>query len=131
MKKSSKEEKAFHYRCPACHYLVEKDILFGQGCPICGWVSPLAMPGELNAGENSLHIDVIDEGDIIKITTELPMVDENCIKLDVNGNKLLISSGAFNRIIPLHYAVEQVLEKTYRNGVLEMKLRKAVNMYEQ
>jgi len=110
---------------------VEKGRLFGQGCPICGWVSPLAMSRELNAGENSSHIDVIDEGDIVRITTELPMVDENSIKLDVNGNKLLMSSGGFNRIIPLHYAVEQIIEKTYRNGVLEVKLRKAVNIYEK
>ncbi len=96
MKKAGKE-KEFQYRCPACHYLVEKDMLFGQGCPICGWVSPLVMPG--NAGENSSHADIIEEGDIITITTELPQADENDIKLDV-------------------------IEKTYRNGVLEVKLRK-------
>jgi HSP20 family molecular chaperone IbpA len=124
IKRVSKEEHAFQYRCPACHYLVEKDMLFGNGCPICGWVSPLAMSRELNAGVNSSHVDVIEEEDIIRITTELLHVDEDDIKLDVNGNRLLISSGGFNRIIPLRYAVGQFIEKTYRNGVLEVKLRR-------
>jgi len=124
IKKGSKEEHAFQYRCPICHYLVEKDMLFGQVCPICGWVSPLAMSRELNADENSFHLDIIEEDDIIRITTELFQVDEDNIKLNVNGNRLLISSGGFNRIIPLHYAVGQVIEKTYRNGVLEVKLRR-------
>jgi len=99
IKKVSKEEKAFHYRCPACHYLVEKDVLFAQCCPICGWISPLVMSRKLDAGENSLHVDVTEEEDIIRITTELHMVDDN-IRLDV-------------------------IEKTYRNGVLEVQLRKA------
>jgi HSP20 family molecular chaperone IbpA len=115
---------AFQYRCPACHYLVEKGRLFGQGCPICGWVSPLGMTGELNAEENSLHVDIVEDDDTIRITTELPLADQNGIKLDVDGNKLLIFSGRFNRIILLHTSVEQIIEKTYRNGVLEVKLRK-------
>ena len=124
IKKISKENKAFHYRCPECHYLLEKDLLFGQGCPICGWVSPLAMSRKSNAG-NMIHVDVVEEEANIRITTELPTVDENNLKLDLISNKLLISSGEFNIIIPLRYAVEQVIEKTYRNGVLEVKLCKA------
>jgi HSP20 family molecular chaperone IbpA len=127
MKKRSisiKSGYVFHYRCPECHYLVEKELLFGQGCTICGWVSPLVMSRELNAVENSSHVDIIEEEDIIKITTELHMIDENNLKLDVNGNKLVISSGGFDRIIPLPYAVEQVIEKTYRNGVLGIIVKK-------
>ncbi len=82
------------------------------------------MTGELNAEENSLHVDVVEDDDTIRITTELPSACQNCIRLDVDGNKLLISSGRFNRIIPLRNSVGQIIEKTYRNGVLEVKLRK-------
>ncbi len=82
------------------------------------------MTGELNAEENSLHVDVVEDDDTIRITTELPLAGQNGIKLDVDGNKLLISSGRFNRIIPLRNPVGQIIEKTYRNGVLEIKLRK-------
>jgi HSP20 family molecular chaperone IbpA len=103
---------------------VEKSRLFGQGCPICGWVSPLGITGELNAEENSLHVDVVEDDDTLRITTELPIVGQYGIKLDLDGNNLLISSGRFNRIIPLRYSVGQIIEKTYRNGVLEVKLRK-------
>lgn len=124
MKKICNENKAFHYRCPECHYLLENDLQFGQGCPICGWVSPIEMSKKSNGG-NMIHVDVVDEEANIRITTELPTVDENNLKLDLISNKLLISSGEFNIIIPLHYAVEQVIEKTYRNGVLEIKLCKA------
>jgi HSP20 family molecular chaperone IbpA len=105
--------------------------LFGQGCPICGWVSPLETARESNARANSLHVDVVEEDDIIRITTELPMVDENSIKLDAMGNKLLISSGEFSRIIPLRHAVGQVIEKTYRNGVLEVKLGRQEDEYHE
>jgi len=124
IKKISKENKAFQYRCPECHYLLEKDLLFGQGCPICGWVSPLVMSRKSKSG-NMIHVDVVEEEANIRITTEVPAVDENNLKLDLISNKLLISSGEFNIIIPLRYAVEQVIEKTYRNGVLEVKLCKA------
>ncbi len=80
-------------------------MLFGQGCPVCGWVSPQKMPEKSNAEENILHVDVIEEDDFICITFELPLFNENNIKFDVNGNR-------------------RVIEKTYRNGVLEVKLLK-------
>jgi HSP20 family molecular chaperone IbpA len=68
---------------------VEKSTLFGLGCPICGWVSPFGMIGELNAEKNSLHVDIVEDDDTVRITAE-----------------------------------GQIIEKTYRNGVLEVKLRK-------
>ncbi|MBU4075693.1 MAG: hypothetical protein KKI06_03120 [Euryarchaeota archaeon] len=113
MKKGSvciKSGYVFHYRCPECHYLVEKEMLFSRGCPFCGCVSE--------------QIDIIDDKDVIWVTTELPNVDEESLTIDVDGNTLLISAGSFRRIVPLPYAVEQVIEKTYRNGVLGIILKK-------
>lgn len=113
MKKGSVSIKSgyvFHYRCPECHYLVEKEMLFSRGCPFCGCVSE--------------QIDIIDDKDVIWVTTELPNVDEESLTIDVDGNTLLISAGSFRRIVPLPYAVEQVIEKTYRNGVLGIILKK-------
>jgi hypothetical protein len=117
-------KNAFKYRCPACHYLVEKEILFDVCCPICGWISPLMRSRQQNASEVISQVDLVDEGDILRITAELPMLDEKNIILDVNENKLLISSGSFTRIIKLRYPVEQIIEKTYINGVLDIQLRK-------
>jgi HSP20 family molecular chaperone IbpA len=39
------ERHIFHYRCPECHHIVEKEQLFEKGCPICGWTSPLKSRG--------------------------------------------------------------------------------------
>ncbi|MFZ3166296.1 MAG: hypothetical protein WA130_01690 [Candidatus Methanoperedens sp.] len=122
--KTNTGEKELQYRCPACYYLVEKDILFDMCCPICGWVSPLVKSRQQNANEGISQVDLIDEGDILRITAELPMLDEKNIILDVNGKKLLISSGGFARIIQLGCPVEQIIEKTYSNGVLDIQLRK-------
>jgi|GEM_PF-2092924 len=122
--KAPNGEKELKYRCPACYYLVEKDILFEVCCPICGWVSPLVKSRQQNANVGISQVDLIDEGDILRITAELPMLDENNILLDVNNNKLLISSGGFARIIQLCCPVEQIIEKTYSNGVLDIQLRK-------
>jgi hypothetical protein len=118
------EGMAYRYRCPTCHYLVEKELLFQQGCHICGWVSPLMIPRELTEGKKSFHVDFIEDADTIRIISELPMVEESSIKLELEGNELLISSGGSRRIIPVPCAVGQIIEKTYRNGVLEVKLRK-------
>jgi len=122
--KATTGRKELQYRCPACYYLVEKDILFDVCCPICGWVSPLVKSRQQSANEAISQVDLIDDGDILRITAELPMFDENNISLDVNGNKLLISSGGFARIIQLRCPVEQIIEKTYSNGVLDIQLRK-------
>ncbi|MFA4956164.1 MAG: hypothetical protein WC556_04235 [Candidatus Methanoperedens sp.] len=122
--KAAIREQKIQCRCPACHYLVEKEILFDVCCPICGWVSPLVKSRQQNANEGISQVDLIDEGDILRITAELPMLDEKNIMLDVNGNKLLISSGGFARIIQLCCPVEHIIEKTYSNGVLDIQLRK-------
>jgi len=122
---SMKSEYRLHYRCPECHYLVEKEVLFNAGCPMCGWVSPLAISGELIADDRNRHIDIVDDEDFIWLVTELPVVDENGITIDLEGSTLLISAGSLRRIVPLRYAVETDIERTtYRNGVLEIKLKK-------
>ncbi len=109
------------YRCPGCHYLVEKELLlFGSGCPVCGWISPILALKELSAE----YMDVFDDGNIVHVTAELSFVDGKDIRLDVKDNKLVISAGSFKRIVPLRYEVEQHIENTYCNGVLEVKLKR-------
>ena len=34
------------------------------------------------------------------------------------------SNGRYHRTIPLFYAVDNIIEKTYKNGILEVKLKK-------
>ena len=123
---SMESEYILNYRCPECHYLVEEDLLFNTGCPICGWVSPLAAPYELVADDSrNKHIDIVDDEDFVWVVVELPVVDEDGITIDLEGDTLLISAGSLRRIVPLRYGVETDIERTtYRNGVLEIKLKK-------
>lgn len=74
-------------------------------------------------------VDVFEEEDYIKVMVELPGVEENQIKLDIEGNSLTISTDAPTR--KYHKKVElpspvikDGIESNYRNGILEVKLKK-------
>lgn len=78
----------------------------------------------MNIEKKSEQIDIFDDKDIILLTAQLPIVEGDSINIDVDGNTLRISACDFNRIVHLDHAVEPDIEKTYQNGVLEVKLRK-------
>ncbi|MBC8520533.1 MAG: Hsp20/alpha crystallin family protein [Methanomicrobia archaeon] len=74
-------------------------------------------------------LDVFDEGDKIRIIAELPpVVEEKDIKVEVNNDIVKItantSNGKYERIVPLFFAGEKAIEKTYKNGILEVRLIK-------
>ena len=74
-------------------------------------------------------LDVFDEGDKIRIIAELPpAVEEKNIKVLVNEDIVRIianaSKGKYERKVPLFYAVEKAMEKTYKNRILEVRLLK-------
>lgn len=73
-------------------------------------------------------VDVFDEGTHLKIIAELPGVEEKDIKVNLKGDKLIISTD-----IPHHKYHQEValpcvpvgkIEKSYKNGVLELKITK-------
>ena len=74
-------------------------------------------------------VDVFDEGDHLRVVAELPGVWEGSIKAEVKGGKLTISADApdrkYRREAPLPLVVEaEPTELTYKNGVLEIGLKK-------
>ena len=74
-------------------------------------------------------LDVFDEGDKIRVIAELPLVvAEKDIKVEVNDDVLGIiantTNGKYERKVPLFYVVEKVMEKTYKNRILEVRLLK-------
>jgi len=74
-------------------------------------------------------LDVFDEGDKIRVIAELPpAVEEKNIKVLVNDDMVRIianaSNGKYERKVPLFYAVEKVIERTYKNRILEVRLLK-------
>jgi len=74
-------------------------------------------------------VDVFDEGDVLLVIVELPGVDEKDIRITVDDDLLRIATRTRGR----RYVTELYLphpvgtvESTYKNGVLEIKLRKEI-----
>lgn len=121
--------QVLYYRCPKCHRIVEKRQLFGTGCPICGWISPLktAEKTRLEKERRGL-IDVFDEKARLRIVAELPGVEEKDIRVRLDGYMLIISADtpyrAYCRKVELPCAVKGEAKATYNNGVLEVIVEK-------
>lgn len=73
-------------------------------------------------------LDIFNEKDHLKIITELSNTKEKDIMVDISDEALMIyadtSNGRYHRTVPLFYAVDNIIEKTYKNGILEVKLKK-------
>ena len=69
-------------------------------------------------------VDVFDENDILKVVAELRDVNEKEIRIDIERNILTISTNSSQKNIPLFCSVNRIIEKTYKNGVLEVVLEK-------
>lgn len=74
-------------------------------------------------------VDIFDEKGHLMVIAELPGVEENDIKLELKDNKLIISAHRANRRyykeIELPYTPKSTeFEKVYRNGVLEIRIKK-------
>lgn len=73
-------------------------------------------------------VDVFDGEDRVQVIAELPGVRENEIQVSIKGDVLILTTVGvkkFNKEILLPAGtVEEGLEKNYRNGVIEIKLKK-------
>jgi HSP20 family protein len=74
-------------------------------------------------------VDVFDEDDVLLVIAELPGVEEKDIHLEVHDGLLKFSTNTrgrrYARELPLPCPVEEsAMESAYKNGVLEIRLRK-------
>jgi HSP20 family molecular chaperone IbpA len=79
--------------------------------------------------ESEPMIDVFEEADCLRVTTEIGGVEEKAISLNVKGKILEINAenpaGEYNRKVQLPYTVDKkIMQFSYRNGILEVKLKK-------
>jgi len=77
-------------------------------------------------------IDVFEEEDCLRVMVELPGVEENEINLKAEENTLTISTDTSARTyykkVDLPTPVKkETIKSSYRNGILEVKLKKAKN----
>lgn len=72
--------------------------------------------------------DIFDEKDHIKVIAEIPGVDENDIKIDLQNDALTISvdipDHKYHQDLKLPCEPKGKLEKSYKNGILELKIEK-------
>ena len=95
-----------------------------------GTVTPKVKPSEIKPGAELREplVDIFDEKNEIVVVAEMPGVDEKDIKTGVKGNILSISAGSkdrkYTKEVKLPSKVTGKIESTYKNGVLELKIKK-------
>jgi hypothetical protein len=98
------------------------DQLTGEKILFSWWLTEDIMP---ILGEDEM-LDVFDEKAHIKVVAELPKVNLEDIKIDLSANVLTISTNGYLKNIPLFCPVKTIIEKTYKNSILELKLEKDI-----
>ncbi len=78
----------------------------------------------MDKGESDIPVDIFEEEKKIHVIGELPGVNEEDIRLDLNGDMLFISAsrGArrYRKQVKLPRASESIIWKSYNNGILEV-----------
>jgi HSP20 family molecular chaperone IbpA len=67
-------------------------------------------------------VDVLEGKDGITVIAELPGVSEEELQINLEGSELHISAGKFSKTIALPRVVKEIKEKSYKNGILQIKL---------
>lgn len=92
-------------------------------------VKPPVQPSTALGERREPLFDVFDEGDSVKLIAELPGVEKNDINLELADGLLKIKvdtpTRKYYEEVKLPSEVEkETVESTYRNGILEVKLKK-------
>jgi len=116
-----------HRRLPSGMYGVSVKI--GPAGPVLrrfGTIKPTLKPGVAEVREPL--VDIFENGKEITVIAEIPGVEEKDIKIEVEGRVLKISGEGkdrkYSKDVDLPAPVTGELEKTYKNGVLEIKFKK-------
>ena len=70
-------------------------------------------------------VDVLDGKDYITVIAELPGITEEDLIVQLKGESLEINAGKFNKTVVLPYAPKSIMEKTYKNGILQLKIERS------
>lgn len=127
--KGLKKSEAFKKRLEAADAEIERQL--GKAPPkITLRVSrtTLREDAAVQPPKREVTTDIFDEGDCLKVIAELPGVDEKDVKAKVKDNLLILSAQAAGRVyykaIELPCSVKTELNLTYKNGILQITLKK-------
>lgn len=95
------------------------DPLTGEKIVFSWWLKEELMNSVYNDG----LLDIINEKNGLRVITSLPTQEEN-VEVEVKDDFLIISGKEYYKEIPLFCPVEKRVNKTFNNGVLEVKLNK-------
>jgi HSP20 family protein len=70
-------------------------------------------------------VDVLDGKDYITVIAELPGITEEDLTVQLNGESLEINAGKFNKTVSLPCAPKSIMEKTHKNGILQLKIERS------
>ncbi|MDD4162280.1 MAG: hypothetical protein PHW87_07345 [Methanothrix sp.] len=67
-------------------------------------------------------VDVLEGKEGVTVIAELPGISEEDLNIKLDQASLHISAGKFSKKIALPHAAKDILEKSYKNGILQIKL---------
>lgn len=67
-------------------------------------------------------VDVLEGKDGITVIAELPGVSEEDLNINLEDADLHISAGHFSKKISLPHAAQKIVEKSFKNGILQIRL---------
>jgi len=67
-------------------------------------------------------VDVLDGKDYVTVIAELPGISEEDLKVQLLEDSLEINAGQFSKKVSLPCAPKSILEKSYKNGILQLKI---------
>lgn len=91
--------------------------------------NPGAGPARDPASGGSTHVDLLDEGDVVRVVADVPGVEKDDIEVSVSGDELRIHASREGREYDERVALppkvdETTGDATYNNGVLEISFEK-------
>ncbi len=98
---------------------------FGEG----GNANPFAGFQGFEEANTRTHVDVLDEGDVVRVVADLPGVGKDEITVAVSGDELKIQASGDDREYDERVALPSAVDEdsgegTYNNGVLEVTFEK-------
>lgn len=67
-------------------------------------------------------VDVLEGNGCMTVIAELPGVSEDELDIKLDNGDLEITAGHFSKKIALPHAVKEIVDKSYKNGILQIKL---------
>ncbi|HUS76970.1 MAG TPA: Hsp20/alpha crystallin family protein [Methanothrix sp.] len=102
------------------YHVSTRPIRRGPGKPAAPRVESVNMPSQGPVREPI--VDVLDGKEGITVIAELPGVSEDDLNIKLDQTDLQISAGKFCKNVTLPHAAKEILEKSYKNGILQIKL---------